>query len=56
MLLFLLFKTKLTETLLLAEKVHTSAIANKLNELASNNDDVREFLAEMVDGWDEYTS
>lgn len=51
MMLFLLFKTTLVTTMITNKFVHTHRITYKLNEIAKIDENVQEFLIEMIDGW-----
>ena len=53
-LIFILFKTELCSVILSSPKVHSSKIGDRLLELSLQEDEVKEFLTEMVDGWSDY--
>jgi hypothetical protein len=53
-LIYILFKTELVSVIMTCAKVHSSRIGDRLLELSAQEEEVQDFLNEMVDGWSEY--
>jgi hypothetical protein len=53
-LIFILFKTELCNVVMSCPKVHSTRIGDRLNEISTQEEEVNEFLTEMVDGWSNY--
>lgn len=52
--MYLIFETELCKLVVRSPMVHLHKIGGRLKELSEQNENVKEYLTEIVDGWEDY--